>query len=208
MKKIGSSLAVLLGLALIFTPANKAAEVDFLVSASIPAANGVNIVATQVDAATDQFGQTVSALDFDPMIFDSQNGIWLPDHYFAIDVGVTGGTGSVDVTVEYNEGSKPNGQILGLGFKTIATFVKITGPQGNQVETPLAAHGPKKLLKDLEGGGEQFTGAELLGGFLRVYVGIFPGDDQAILNAGGEPFTNSDVPGDYDGTLTITATVA
>jgi hypothetical protein len=207
MKKMILSIAVVFGLVLVFVPVNKADEVDFIVSASIPDASGVSIVATEVDSQSDVFGNTTDALDFDPMNYDSQNGIWLPDHYFAIDVGVTGGAGSTDVTVTYTEGSKPIGQTNGLGFKSTATFVKITGPENNQLETELAAHGPKQLLKDLAGG-EQLTGAELSGGFLRVYVGIFPGDDQDILNAGGEPFTNADVPGDYDGTLTITATVA
>lgn len=207
MKKIVLSIAVVFGLTLVFAPANKADEIDFLVSASIPAASGVSITATEVDSASNEFGNTVAALNFDPMNFNAQLGIWLPDHFFAIDVGVTGGAGSVNVTVTYTEGSKPNGQTNGLGFKSIATFVKITGPQDNQVQTELVAHGPKKLLKDLAGG-EQITGTELLGGFLRVFVGIFPGDDQDILDSGGEPFTNSDVPGSYDGTLTITATVA
>ena len=207
MKKIALSITVLLGLSLIFTPVNKADVVDFLVSATIPSASGVSIVATKVDSASNVFGPTVSALNFDPMIFNATLGIFLPDHFFAIDVGITGGAGSTDVTVTYAEGSKPNGQTNGLGFKSTATFVKITGPENNQVETPLASHGPKKLLKNLAGG-EQFTGAELFGGFLRVFVGIFPGDDQTILNQGGEPFTNADIPGNYDGTLTITATVA
>ena len=206
MKKIVLSVTVLLGLALIFTPANRADEVDFLVSATVPAASGISIVATKVDSASNVFGATVSALNFDPLTFNSNLGIWLPDHYFAVDVGVTGGAGSVNVTVTYTEGSKPTGQTKGLGFKSTATFVKITGPENNQVETDLISHGPKKLLKDLAGG-EQFTGAELFGGFLRAYVGIFPGDDQVILDQGGEPFTNADVPGNYDGTLTITATL-
>ena len=207
MKKIILSIAILLGLTLIFTPVNKADEVNFLVSATIPSANGISIVATKVDLASNVFGPTVTALNFDPMIFNSELGIWLPDHYFAIDVGVTGGAGSANVTVTYTEGAKPNGQTNGLGFKSTATFVKITGPEDDQLETDLVSHGPKKLLKDLTGG-EQFTGAELLGGFLRAYVGVFPGDDQTILNQGGEPFTNADIPGDYNGVLTITATVA
>jgi len=206
MKKIILSIVMVFGLALVFVPVNKAAVVDFTVSASIPSASGVSIVATEVDSQSNVFGGTVTALDFDPMTYNSGLGIWLPDHYFAIDVGVTGGAGSANVTVTYTEGSKPVGQTNGLGFKSTATFVKITGPEDDQVEAPLAAHA-KQLLKDLAGG-EQLTGAELLGGFLRVYVGVFPGDDAAILSAGGEPFTNADVAGDYDGTLTITATVA
>jgi len=207
MKKTALSITVLLGLSLVFTPVNRADVVNFLVSATIPSANGISIVATQVDSASNQFGATVTTLNFDPMVFNSNLGIWLPNHFFAIDVGVTGGAGSAAVTVTYVEGAKPNGQTNGLGFKSTATFVKITGPDNDQVETELVSHGPKKLLKDLAGG-EQFTGAELLGGFLRAYVGIFPGDDQTILNLGGEPFTNEDVPGTYNGVLTITATVA
>lgn len=207
MKKTIISIVVVLGLALVFTPANRADEVDFLVSASIPSASGVSIVATEVDAASNVFGATVSELNFDPMTFNSELGIWLPDHYFAVDVGATGGAGSVNVTITYTEGAMPSGQTDGLGQKSTATFVKVTGQEGSQVETELASHGPKQLLIDLTGG-EQFTGTELLGGFLRAYVGIFPGDDQDILNAGGAPFSNADVPGDYDGTLTVTATVA
>jgi len=207
MKKVALSITVLLGLTLIFTPVNRADVVDFLVSATIPTASGVSIVATQVDSASNVFGVTVTALNFDPMVFNSNLGIWLPNHYFAIDVGVTSGVGSTAVTVKYTEGAKPTGQVNGLGWKSTATFVKITGPDDDQTETDLISHGPKQLLRDLAGG-EQFTGAELSGGFLRVYVGIFPGDDQTILDQLGEPFTNADVPGNYNGVLTITATVA
>ena len=85
MKKIVLSIAVLLGLTLIFTPVNRADVVDFLVSATIPSASGVSIVATKVDSASNVFGATVTALNFDPMVFNSNLGIWLPDHFFAID---------------------------------------------------------------------------------------------------------------------------
>ncbi|HBR13991.1 MAG TPA: hypothetical protein DD723_00400 [Candidatus Omnitrophica bacterium] len=183
-----------------------AVSTSFVVSASIPQATGVSISATKVLSDGNQWGASVTALDFDPMTLDSENGVWLPDHYFAIDVGATGGAGSPDVTVTYVEGAKPTGQTNGLGYKSIATFVKVTGATGNQTETELNAHGPKKLLKDLSG--EQITDTEISGGFLRIYVGVFPGDDQDILDADGEPFTNSDKPGDYDGTLTITGTVS
>jgi len=206
MKRIIISMAVMAALALAVVPASRAVDVDFLVSANIPAANGVSIVASKVDSASNQFfAGTVDALNFDPMIFNSELGIWLPNHYFAIDVGVTNGAGTVDVTVDYDEGTPPAGQTKGLGWKSTATFVKITGPDDNQVETELANNGPKQLLINLAGG-EDVDPDDVAGGFLRIYVGIFPGDDQTILNQGGEPFTNADVPGLYDGTLTISAT--
>jgi hypothetical protein len=71
----------------------------------------------------------------------------------------------------------------------------------------LTSHGPTKLLNQIIGGGEAIASTELNGGFFRVYVGIYPGGISAIDTAGGAPFTNADLPGDYDGTLTITATV-
>ena len=93
-----------------------------------------------------------------------------------------------------------------LGFKSTATFVKITGPSNAQVENPLTTHGPKKLLKSITAG-ENITSGEINGGFLRVYVGIYPGADAAIDAAGGEPFTNGDKSGSYQGTLTVSATI-
>jgi len=195
----------MVGLTLVFTQVNRADTVDFIATVTVPAATGVSIVATEVDSVSNVFGQQVSALNFDPMTFDSTNGIYLPDHYFVIDVGAVGGAGSPNVTVTYVEGAKPAGQTNGLGWKSIATFVKITGSPGNEVQTDLTAHGPKKLLKDLSG--ESILESEISGGFLRLFVGVFPGDDQDIITAGGEVFSNADKAGTYNGTLSVTATV-
>jgi len=205
MKKLILSIFVMVGLTLAFTQVNRAATVDFVVTATVPAATGVSILATEVDSASNVFGQQVSALNFDPMTFDSQNGIYLPDHYFVIDVGAVGGAGSPDVNVTYTEGAKPAGQTNGLGWKSICTFVKVTGSPGNEVQTDMTAHGPKKLLKDISG--ESILESELTEGFLRMYVGVFPGDDSGILAAGGEVFSNADEAGTYNGTLSVTATV-
>ena len=68
-----------------------------------------------------------------------------------------------------------------------------------------SAHGPTQLLGQLSG--EQVTSTELLGGFLRLRVGVFDGADATLVAAGGEPFTNGDLPGPYSGILTITGTV-
>ena len=205
VKKILISTVLVVGFTLIFAQSGRADTVDFPVSATVPAATGISIIATEVDAASNVFGAQVNALNFDPLVYDDANGIYLPDHYFSIDVGATGGAGSPDVNVTYVEGSKPVGQTNGLGWKTIATFVKITGTPGNEVQTDMVAHGPKQLLKDLAG--ETITDTELSGGFLRLYVGVFPGDDQDIISAGGEVFSNADKAGGYNGTLTVTATV-
>jgi hypothetical protein len=205
MKKLFMLAVFMLGLA----PAAMALITDskqFVVSATVPAASGINIVATQVSLPGNVFGASVTAMDFNPLTFDSTNGIWIPNHYFAVDVGASNGAGNPNITVSYGSESKPAGQVKGLGFKSTATFVKITGPAGSQVETPLAAHGPKKLLNSIAGG-ENITAAEISGGFFRVYVGLYTGDNAGLNTLGGEPFTNGDKPGTYQGTLTVSATI-
>lgn len=173
---------------------------NFLVSATIPAATGVTISAARVNSATNEFTPvTGTNLSFDPMTFDATNGIYLPDHFFAIDVGGVGGAGAPTVNVSYTEGLNPNGATNGLGSHAAATFVRVETAS----EVPLTAHGPKKLLKDITG--ESITTAEQSGGFLRIYAGIVTGD--ASTPSGGAPFTNGDQPGAYNGTLVVTATV-
>ncbi len=176
----------------------------FTVSATVPAPSSVSISASSINAATKVstlIGGT--ALSFDPLIFDNTNKIWLPAHYFAIDVGPGGGPGSTDVTVSYTEGLNPNAPGHGLGWKTTATFMKVAGG----VETPIAAHGPKKMLKDLSS--EHVTTAELGSGILRLYVGVVTKDPTAAIPdpAASEVITNADKTGTYDGSLVISATV-
>ena len=94
-----------------------AETVSFLVSASVPLATGVTITASQVDSATNAFTTVAgTTLSFDPMTYDTTNNIYLPNHYFAIDVGAVGGAGAPDVTVTYVEGANPNGATNGLGW--------------------------------------------------------------------------------------------
>ena len=177
-----------------------AATTSFVVSASVPAATGVSIVASQVNSTTNAFTPVAGTnLSFDPLTFNTTNNIYLPNHFFAIDIGVTGGAGAPNTTVTYTEGLNPNGAGKGLGWHSAATFVRVEGA----TEVPLTTHGPKKLLKDLSS--ENITVAESTGGFLRVYAGILTGD--ATTPAGGIPFSNADKPGAYNGTLVVTATV-
>jgi len=208
MNKWSISLKVVVML-FVLTFASSTHAVNFTVSATIPSATGVSIVATQnqVVGGNEVFGSTVSALNFNPMTFDSVNGIYRSGHFFAIDVGAIGGAGSPNVTVSFGSESNPTGQTKGLGSKAIATFSKVSGGPApeDQSENTLAAHGPTKLLGQLSG--EQVTSTELIGGFLRLRVGIFDGGDATLIAAGGEPFTNGDLPGPYTGILVITGTV-
>ena len=200
--KIGKLvLSTVTGVSLLLSAsALRADTTNFLVSASVPAATGVSISASSVNAATNAFtAVTGTNLSFDPLTFNAANQVYLPNHFFAIDVGSVGGAGSPNVSVSYTEGLNPSTPGKGLGWHASATFVRVETAS----EVPLTAHGPKKLLKDLTG--ENITSAEATGGFLRIYTGINTGD--ASTPTGGIPFTNADKPGAYNGTLVVTATV-
>lgn len=200
MKKPFYLLSLVLGTVLLCAGIAGAATTSFLVSASVPAATGVSITASSVNSTTNAFTPVAGTnLNFNPLTFDATNSIYLPNHFFAIDIGTTGGAGTADTTVTYTEGTNPNGTGKGLGWHATATFVRVEGA----TEVPLTTHGPKKLLKDLTS--EHVTPAESTGGFLRIYSGIVTGD--ASTPAGGVPFTNGDLPGAYNGTLVVTATV-
>ena len=177
----------------------------YTVSASVPQATSVNMGATRVNSA-DNSRSAVSgtALSFNPMTFNSANQIWLPDHYFAVDVAPGTGAGSTDVTLSYTEGANPNNPGHGLGWKSTATFMKVAG----STETALSGHGPKKMLKDLSG--EHVLPSVVSGGFLRVDLGVVSKDPSAAIPdpSASEVFTNADHAGAYDGSLVITATVA
>lgn len=186
-----------------------AAPTTFTVSATVPDATGVGVTVSSVNSTTNAFtteAAGTTALSFDPMTFNTTNNIYLPNHYFALDFAVTGGAGSPDVTVTYNEGSNPNGTTNGLGYKSTATFAKEVSNGTTTTETFLTAHGPKKRLIDLSS--EHVAYTEVTGGFLRIYLGVWTGSTTAPADpTNGQPFTASDGAGVYTGSLVVTAVV-
>jgi hypothetical protein len=175
----------------------------FTVSATVPAASSVSIAASKVNSSTNVFTPvTGTLLNFDPLSFDNTNKIYLPDHYFAIDIGPNG-AGATSATVSYTEGANPNAATggHGLGWKTTATFKKIVGT----TESDMAAH-PVRLLKTLSTA-ENITSAEIGNGFLRVYLGIVANPTAAGVPAGAEVFSGADKVGNYTGSLVVSATV-
>ena len=180
------------------------------VSATVPSATGVDPSVSSVNAITNVFTalpEGTTALSFDPMTFNAANSIYMPSVYYALDIGVSNGSGSPDVTVTYNEGSNPNGITNGLGYKSTVTFAKeVSATGGGTTETLLTAHGPKKRLIDLNAEHVAFT--ELTGAFLRIYLGIWTGSTATPVDPlNGQPFSNSDAPGLYTGSLIITSVV-
>ncbi len=181
------------------------AQTTFTVSATIPDPPAtISITVDSVNSSTNAFTQEpagTTALSFDPMTFNTTFSIYLPDHYFALNIGVTGGSGEPDTTFTYNEGTNPNGSTKGFGTKSSATFAEET----SSGETLLTAHGPKKMLINLNN--EHVAYTELAtGSYLRVYLGVCTGNTSTDP-AGCAPFSNADVAGEYTGSLVVTAVV-
>ena len=123
----------------LFLFSQAAHAIPLTVSATVPAATGLQLAVTPVNSTTNVFGTsstTATTLPFGTLTLNSTLGIYLPTNYFAIDIGTTGGAGTPIVNVTYAEGTNPNGVATnGLGTKTTATFVTEavsgTGTSGN-----------------------------------------------------------------------------
>ena len=205
--KVITSFLLIVGLLLGSASGILADTRTFTVSATVPPPTGVSITAFNVNSATGAWTAVPgTALSFDPMTFDATNQIYMPNHYFAVNAGPIAGAGSTDVTITYTEGANPNnfsgGSGHGLGWKSTAAFARVSGT----TETPLASHGPIKLLKDLNG--EHITPAELGTGTFRMYLGIELNPLAAGQPAGAEVFSAADRTGAYSGSLVVTATVS
>ena len=201
---------ILGGLLLAGAATSWAVQTTFTVSATVPSATGISITVASVNSTTNVFTTLpagTTALSFDPMSYNTTNNIYLPDHYFALNFGTTGGAGTPDLTITYNEGANPNGATSGLGYKATATFAKeVTGANNSTTETLLTAHGPKKRLIDLSG--EHVAYTEVAGGYPRIYLGVWTGSTTAPADpTNGQPFSNADAPGTYTGSLVVTAVV-
>ncbi len=182
------------------------AQIPLTVSATLPAATGLQLTVTPVNATTNAFGTpsiSATTLPFGTLAFNNTLGIYVPTNYFAIDIGTTGGAGTPIVNVTYAEGTNPNNDANnGLGTKTTATFVTEAISGSSTVET-LSTLGKKRLV-DLTGTTGQLSTIPS-GSWERVYVGIWTGSTTAPADpSNGKPFTNTDAGGTYTGTLTFT----
>jgi hypothetical protein len=132
----------------------------------------------------------------------------LPDHYYAIDVGVNGVyPASGLITVEFAGDPDPNDGTTRGGLDTHATltYKKVsltTDSEGNPVESETSIGSGKYLMGDPP----DVSFATLRGGWLRLYAGIVNLDPDAAdpSPTGAEAFTPADMPGVYSGTITIT----
>ena len=186
---------------------------NLTVSAAIPAAQGLQLTVTPVNATTGTAGTPVvgaTTADFGQLSFNSALGIYLPTNYFTVAIGATGGAGTPQVTVTYAEGTGsqcPNiaaglSSTLGcLGTKAVATFATV--PSSG---VPVISSLGKKRLIDLTGTAGTLTSIPA-GSYEEVFLGIWTGSTTSPADPTNcKPFSNSDASGTYQGVLTFTAT--
>jgi len=199
--------------------ASAQSDSDFNIQATIPSAtqvfyivteafiNGAN--ATEFDTNTTFTAGASNAMSFDAagagMTYDSVNGIWVASRFFVIDVSPrdAGGTPAPaifsNINLSYSGDTAPTDATSTLADKGVVTVVRVvTNPDLTQNENEILASTFGGLT-----GAIQPTNTDVIGGFMRVYVGIATGEP----GTPGVPFTNADVPGPYSGTLTVSATV-
>jgi hypothetical protein len=193
---------------------------DYTVQAEIPEATGIEPTVTKVEYVEgaddnwldEEVGNSLNFGELELNTFIDENGdsqsIYLPDHYYAIDVGVNGVyPASGLITVEFAGDPDPNDGTTRGGLDTHATltYKKVsltTDSEGNPVESETSIGSGKYLMGDPP----DVSFATLRGGWLRLYAGIVNLDPDAAdpSPTGAEAFTPADMPGVYSGTITIT----
>ncbi len=116
--------------------------------------------------------------------------------YYVVTIANSGAfSTTATVQVTYADGTKP--QAEGLGNRATSSFTKWVYVDGtNDTETSI---GVKKALID----SNSVSAADFAGGSPRVYLGIHDG---AVTITNAEPFTQADLAGTYNGTVTISVT--
>jgi len=157
-----------------------------------------------------------TSLSFDPLTLltgTSSAGVpfsvFLPDHFFSIDMAYTYGGGATISQISFAfTGTEPAGQPVGsgLGVKATATFVRKRIVGGVEATETAADRISKVLLGNVDTASVLLS--DLSQGWLRVYVGLvtkdpaLPAGDVELTSA-AQVFSPGDVPGAYSGTLTI-----
>ncbi len=200
MRKIMFILLAIVAVSVLCSAVSFAQIVTYPLTATVPEATGAVIEAYRVvDGTWDE--DPTSELDFNPLEFDPEYGFWAPAHYFVITVAGEGGAGNPTSTFTYTNGQNPNAPGRpedGLGYKTVITFNKFIDLVGEEEIYQT------QILQNADSG-ITVTPAQLTGGSLRVYLGIYTGEDEVEE---AQLFLNTDEPGEYTGTLTISSTIA
>ena len=141
-----------------------------------------------------------SSIAFGTLTYDSTNHIFLPDSYFAVDVGIN--SNAADWTVTHTISSMVNSSVptANLDHNVIASFVKTENTTTGTNDTPL------KKVSFAASNGVSYGKSDLSGGWLRIYYGIATGDPSANEPSDVSPVTTDTPAGNYVGSVTITLT--
>lgn len=170
---------------------------EFSVSVKIPAANTANF---EVFKITDPNDFPTDPIDTINLVFtthfDPEFNTFLGNEYYAINVAPLGGSGAVNVQVNYSDVTWPTDQLVKLGGKGKLTAVAVKVSDNTEVSL---------LAKSLiESEGQTVLASSIpTGHYMRFYVALADGTEPGSMNV--EPFTSGDKPGDYIGTLILTA---
>ena len=222
MKKGIFVALTLIGLSL-FISTLTFAQTNIPASATVPGPTAVDPSVIKVmgtGSSPANWDGEVSSMSFDPLTLNTFPNpdptkapfqVFLPDHFFSIDMGYLYGPGTsiTQITTSYSDTLSP--QTHGLGWKTTATFVrKFILPDGSEKTESLPADlAPgttgKILLKDVTS--KSFLLSQISPGWLRMYVGIVTKDPAAILPDPtlAEVFSPGDTAGTYAGNLVISS---
>jgi hypothetical protein len=179
--------------------------VAFWATTSWAASSQTVTVNAQVNAVTGAMNVNVSkitgtvwtpatSISFGTLVWNALNKIFLPDCYYAVDVGVLDNTGTA-WTLTHTRASLANGS-SNINDKVNVSFNKQTS---DTASTEL------RKVSFANSNGIAFTKAQLSGGWLRIYYGV--GTGEAGKDAAGvTPIGIDTLAGTYTGSVTITLT--
>lgn len=196
---------MMIGMVALSASVANAQSQPFTVQANVPAATSASFSVSKVIPGTPEtFVPTATTnLDFGTLTLDTTNNIFVPAHFWVIDVGANG-AGSPDIAVTYTDTANPNGALnngTGLGRRGTISYAEVV-TNADLSQTVNLIRG-ESLSQANTSGGVNETAFD--NGFLRVSVGVATGDP-ALQEGNATPFTALDNPGNYSGTVTLTAT--
>lgn len=166
------------------------------VNATVPTmTGGLSVGVSKVDSATGLVWTPATSISFGTLVWDTVNSIFLPDSYYAVDIGVLDNTGTA-WTVTHTRASLANG-VNNLNDKVNVSFNKQTDKtHGTELQYVSFNNSQSKA----------FTKATLAGGWLRIYYGIGTGNPAKPDATGVTPIGLDTPAGTYTGSVTITLT--
>ena len=175
------------------TSAWAASSQTVTVNATVPTVTGG--LSVGISKVTGTVWTDATSISFGTLVLDSVNNIFLPDCYYAVDIGVQDNSGTV-WTVTHTRSSLASGT-NNLDSKVNVAFNKQTsGTVGAELQ---------KVSFNLSNN-IAYTKTELAGGQLRIYYGVGAGDPAKPDATGVTPIGLDTPAGTYTGAVTITLT--